>query len=378
MKQCPSCQRQFSDQYAFCLKDGTPLTEVVAFQPLPPPIPAAGETPCRKCSASIPASYQFCKKCGTPKEAVAAPPFSSSLETTAPHTPANKLVVWLAGGAVGLLLLLGVGGYWYFSRATERKLDKAIAAGNLFAPPGENAYELYHQLKNEGATPEKLTRLKQQLLPLIKPHSEKLLADLVSPGARQNTTPSEWEQAAKEMTWAAELDSDDKSLEARKIYCRGRVEYLSNNKEAAINYWQQAAELDSSWALPMNSIGLAYNELKNYPTAREHLFQAIQRDPDWPLPYNNVGTSYYFEKNYVDAADYYQRAVDRSPNWARPHAWLGEIAMRQQDYQRAVQEFEIVLDSSSFGTENMNLDKIRATLEKARQMSPVYSEEEIE
>ena len=35
-------------------------------------------------------------------------------------------------------------------------LDKAIAAGQIFSPATENAHDLYYQLKNSGASEEKL------------------------------------------------------------------------------------------------------------------------------------------------------------------------------------------------------------------------------
>jgi Tfp pilus assembly protein PilF len=100
--------------------------------------------------------------------------------------------------------------------------------------------------------------------------------------------------------------------------------------------------------------------------ARPYLLEAVRRDPSWAVPYNNLGTSFYYTKEYATAAGYYRKAADRAPDWARPHAWLGDIAMRQKDYATAEREFEQVLSPSAVGASEMNLDKIKQELARAR------------
>jgi tetratricopeptide (TPR) repeat protein len=331
MKQCPKCQKEFPDNYGFCLKDGTPLEEVettvVAARQVEP-------SPATETAAAMPAK--------------------------AAQWWQNR---WLWGSlAVAVLSCIGL--YALLRSNTAAKLDEAIAKNNLLSPPGANAYELYHQLKNEGAGREELAQFESKLVPLVTPRPERLLNFLTTPGGEEPRA-EEWAEAAKLLEWAGEMRGNDSGLTARAVYCQGRVAYLSNRRNEAIEIWKRAHELDKSWAVPANSIGLAYNENKDYGTARTHLFQAVERNPNWAFPYNNIGTSFYFQDDFDQAAYYYEKAVECDSKWARPHAWLGSIALRRGNCNRAVYEFEQVLSDNATGTAKMDLGKIQGELNKA-------------
>src|SRR5262249_53086578 len=83
---------------------------------------------------------------------------------------------------------------------------------------------------------------------------------------------------------------------------------------------------------------------------------------------NNLGSSFFYEKDYDQAQRFYLQAVERAPQWPRPHAWLGDIAMIRKDYKQAVQEYEAVLRLAQPGTSNIDLEKIKQQLERARKM----------
>jgi hypothetical protein len=65
MKICPNCQRQFPDEYTFCLKDGATLS---AFANQDTAIPTVTTTLnfCGHCAAPISNKYPYCQICGTP------------------------------------------------------------------------------------------------------------------------------------------------------------------------------------------------------------------------------------------------------------------------------------------------------------------------
>jgi tetratricopeptide (TPR) repeat protein len=340
MKHCPQCQSKYEDRYGFCLKDGAALF-----------VAQAG------------ASRIF-----VPIEAEQVEPLASTAAksdrpaSTAPWYQ-NRLL--LGGIAAGLLLVMGLGLYLLLRSNTAAKLEEAITKNNLLSPPGANAYELYHQLKTEGASREKLAQFESKILPLVTLRPEAMLHDLTTPGGEEPRV-EEWADAAKLLEWANEMRGNDQSLAARAAYCQGRVAYLNNRRSEALDIWQRAHDMDKSWAVPANSLGLMYNENKDYSTARTYLFQAIERASGWTIPYNNIGTSYYYENNFDQAAYYYEKAIEYDSKWARPHAWLGSIAMKQGDCNRAASEFEQVLSSNATGTEKMDLGKIQQALDKAR------------
>lgn len=283
----------------------------------------------------------------------------------------------LAGIAVILLFgISSVAAYylWFSNAAIEKKLDTAITAGNLFKPEGNSAYDLYNQLKQNGAKDETLARYRDRLFPVLATQPLKMLADFAVPTNREPAL-SEWQEAQKPIAWACELKPDDGTLTAKAKYIEGRIAYLSNKKDDALSLWKRASELDKTWALAVNAVGVLYNERKDYQTARQFALEAIRREPNWAVPYNNVGTSYFLEKNDDRAESYYLQAIERAPNWPRPHVWLGDIAMRRKDYDQAVREYETTLNLAVPGSTTLDLTEIKKRLERARKKSQELGDE---
>jgi tetratricopeptide (TPR) repeat protein len=366
--------------------------------PIPPPLqtwPQAIPESCPKCSTPRVANGEFCGECGhrfgaadvvvpIPREPPPLNPPEDS-ETTIVHSRADEGVATetlppppaspgkrvgrlVAILAVVVVLALAAMFALNSGASLESKLDKAITSGKLFKPQGESAYDYYQQLKNQGADARTLTRFDSRLLPLLTNGPRQLLVEFAKPGTPEPSVP-QWEEACKQLSWASQIKPGDNSVAARAAYCEGRLAYLNDNKEEARVAWQKASELDTSWAVATNGVGLIYNERKEYEIARPYLREAIRRDPDWAVPYNNLGTSYYYRRNYDEAETHYLKAVERAPNWGRPRAWLGDIARYRHDYARAVREYEIVLDSSTIGTSKMNLTEIRQRLDEARRLA---------
>lgn len=273
--------------------------------------------------------------------------------------------------ALALMAVVVLGGSVFAVRwlaaslSAEGRLRAAVERGELVRPKGGSAHEFYRQLKQGGAGSPTLSALEQQLLPKLTAAGQQVIDTFATPGTPDPGL-TQWEAAHEMFEWAGELAPGDATLGARATYCRGRVSYLNGDKQGALGLWKTAADLDTSWALPSNGMGLIYNELSEHVAARPYLLEAVRRDPSWAVPYNNLGTSFYYTKEYATAAGYYRKAADRAPDWARPHAWLGDIAMRQKDYATAEREFKQVLSPLAAGTSEMNLDKIKQELARAR------------
>lgn len=347
---------------------------------------------CPKCGATAKPNHKFCKKCGatinlstsaslenlpiivtqdtTPTQTYtssstveAAPTFGVSTDSLGQSN--RKTWIVLAASVVALLIGIGLFAAIKSGSSVESKLNDAINRGNLLSPPGESAYDLYAQLRREGANPSTLTAYKEKLLPRLTPRPQALLDQMVSPGGTDGTV-SEWEEAQKFLAWAVELKPEDKQLAAKSAYCEGRAAYLRNRTDDAMAAYQRAAELDKSWAMPLNSLGVVLNERKRYSEARNYLTEAIRRNSNWALPYNNMGTAYFLDNDIYDAQTNYQKARDLAPTWARPHAWLGSIAIKQKDYCTAVDELEQALKYATPSMSSWNPQKIQKDLDDAR------------
>lgn len=396
---CKKCGTQLDADVRFCKKCGTPTdaagveTAYRMAEPLystPPPLPYATMPPPPPPAFTSPPAFPPPSEISPPafspspemsSSPVFSPPppmsppqvFSPSPAMSQPPTPSrqaalNQRALWIGLGVVALLLLAG-GYYWYSRAGLERNIEAAVAIGNLLKPAGESAFDYYRQLKQKGMSESVRKQLSDKITPRLTARPRQMLADLMTPGNPSEATLAEWQDAQTLTGWAAEVQPGDQAIAARASYCAGRAAFLSNRKDEALTFWKRASEQDATWALPLNGLGLIYNERKNYQTARSFLFEAIRREPRFALPYNNIGTSYLSEKNDVQAEGYYRKAAELAPQWARPHAWLADIAMRRKDYNRAAAEFESVLNLDPSGTSGIDPNRIRQQLEQARQQS---------
>ena len=121
MKTCPGCHNQYSDEYDFCLKDGTKLISDIA-QVMPLGAVTQSLNFCGKCAAPMTAEFAFCKKCGAPRshfqgQTVVIPAVqTSSVSTDDPNESPNrwewfennKPLVIVGAVLVILPLLIGV------------------------------------------------------------------------------------------------------------------------------------------------------------------------------------------------------------------------------------------------------------------------------
>lgn len=273
----------------------------------------------------------------------------------------------IALGVLLLFVLAGAAGFYFYNASTQTKFVRALEAGQIVTPAGSSAYDYYQQLLRDGKTAEELAEYTKPLVPQLSSQAKPLFDALSDPNVREASLES-WQEIQRALTWAAELNPKDSKLAAQASYATGRVAYLQGKKEAAVDAWKKAYDLDKNWYLPANGLGIIYNERKNYIAARTVLQEAIKRAPDVALPYNNLGTAYLLAKDDVQAEPNYQKAVELAPNWPRPHAWLAEIAMRRKDYARAVQEYEMVLSLGATTDTSIDINKIRQQLDQTRKL----------
>lgn len=437
MKTCPQCQSVFPEDYVFCMNDGTTLKENETEQEtvIRPKI-SIGQTTalspdmlvaCASCGLSNRANSKFCKKCGNiltaqnfPAEnpSIGFPKFTPNLPNIKPgvsagfqvnldenhssaqnetvilqtpkFTPPNdtgqyqnyaqkksRQNIFLIVG--GLLAAAIIGGIVWFANQPhplEAKLDRAVKNNQLIKPAGGNALEYYQQLKTDGVEPKILRKYEDKVFPLLSEQTEEIFKS-VTEIAGGETPLSEWQDSAKMLEWANEIRPSDSVIAAKAEYAKGRINYLTDQKSAAIENWKKAADLDKKWAIPLNGIGLIYNEQKSYEEARKWLMQAVEREPNWAIPYNNLGSSYFFQNRFDEAEAYYLKAVELEPRWARPHAWLGSIAMKRYNCNEAVAYFEKVLAPDAVSAAEMNLESIRRQREKAKSCSFDYNSQTI-
>ena len=125
------------------------------------------------------------------------------------------------------------------------------------------------------------------------------------------------------------------NLEAHQLYLKGR--YLWNRRTAenlkkALNYFQQAAERDSGYALAYAGIADTCVLIPTYgagtpqeylPRARAAAEKALELDNDLAEAHASLGYVLLLDFKRAESAKEYERAIALNPNYATAHQWYG-------------------------------------------------------
>ena len=111
-------------------------------------------------------------------------------------------------------------------------------------------------------------------------------------------------------------------------YHRGMQRCRQGDYEAAILDFDQAIELNSSWADAYYNRGLAYAKLGRYQDAIASYTQALEFQHNWADAYNNRGNAHYKLGNYEQAIADYNQALSINPDFAQ--------AQRNRDVAQSV------------------------------------------
>jgi len=128
------------------------------------------------------------------------------------------------------------------------------------------------------------------------------------------------------------------SNEAYQLYLKGRYSFAKRTKEdvqRAIEYFQQAINLDPQFALAYARLSEAYGSMPAYPylspkeafpQAKAAAQKALEIDPTLPEAHTFLAYSLaIYDWNWVDAEREFKRAIELEPNNASAHFRYGQI-----------------------------------------------------
>ena len=145
--------------------------------------------------------------------------------------------------------------------------------------------------------------------------------------------------------------------EAYDLYLKGRF-YLNKRGSGikkALEYFQQASEIDPEFSLAYSGMADAYSILSFYgaippkeamPLARQNAEKAIQSDPLnveglTTLAFINV----YFDWNWTEARKRFQRVFEINPRYAPAHHWYSYfLSYVEGRFEEGIEEAKIVAE----------------------------------
>ena len=373
---CGRCGNRIEPGLRFCSDCGAPVSGGFPTVPVPP---APANTPVNPHVATNPGMLRpppYPVVNPSPGPFVAPVPRAALLPQESPRGSKKTAIV-----ITSLIVLLAIGVAVYLitrGQSEENRvgaadklaasLRSAVSAGRLVTLSDDDARTYYFQLKEvqpnhpalgeSAAVLPQLQRLGDDIFKKKKAVSSDVL------------TTEDWMRTLRAYEWAKAINPNDRSLEARWRFAEGEVAKQQGRKDDAERSYTAATQLDPSWSLPHNSLGLLRIDGKRYQDAVPFYQRAIDLDPTWEIPYNNMGSAYFLLKDYDTAESYYSAAIEKSPNWARPHYWLGSIYQNKNMNVEAIEQYELALKLDPNADIN---SEIRKRIERL-QANPVTKE----
>ncbi len=169
---------------------------------------------------------------------------------------------------------------------------------------------------------------------------------------------SDFDEAAELFRLAQELRPEDlsaeleievrDSLEARKLFCRGRSLIFDPGRSGeAVSLLQRAVRASDRFAEPYNALGIARLEQADYTNAINAFQDALAQAPDWAYARHNLALTYIESGDYQAAEREYREAILRAPYHPYLYYNLGLLLQRlnrnrdaEREYRRSLETFD--------------------------------------
>lgn len=126
----------------------------------------------------------------------------------------------------------------------------------------------------------------------------------------------------------------------------GEAVSLQGRLEEAIELWQQAIQLDPSWAEPYQQQGKIWQKLGQYENAIAAYQQAVALQPDYQTHYN-LGLCLAHMRQWQAAILQFQRAIQLEPDLPAAYADLGWAWLWLKQPQTAYHHFHTALQEQT-------------------------------
>jgi len=264
-----------------------------------------------------------------PAEAFAVPPAARS----------KRRIFAIIGASSAVILVLSYF-IWSSTFSFGARINKALAAGQIFAPAGASVYDLY---KSEIAKNPR-SRVLAEITPKIRARLAPAVDDTFTRWYRDSDNTVNWEEMEHTCEFLALLEPGERLHRMRQLYAIAQQSIDSRNYARAISSYEEALRLDPSWALALNGIGKVYM-IETSPLFKEKIGvayyqRAAAADTQFTWAPKNLGDYAIRKRDYTAAERYLQQALASSPQRPSILRALGLVCRKTGRGAEAIRYYE--------------------------------------
>lgn len=314
-----------------------------------PVVPQEEKIFCGNCGTQTFAGQEVCRKCGGPvgknsagqgsrTDPLYVPPVYAEPRPDPVYTPPAPVTpaapqkssggIIIAVGIVALLFFFVIavalignkngndnnnGGSPSGGSQFRDKLDRALAANNLFSPSGDCVADLYNaeagRSPNSSALAEAGKKISTKLVPIGDDAIQRYYAE--------SDVTVDWDYIGKVYELLKKIEPENHEYSARYAYSLGLVNLKNKSYPTAVKNFQDALGYKPDWVMAYNGLGRVYVQDdwngQNYSKTVEYYSKACDLDPSFAWGCRNLGAYYMKVDDWSSAETYMGKALQRSP-----------------------------------------------------------------
>lgn len=315
-------------------------------------------------------------------EAVAAWPFPSSEVSDITHGPSSAVFPTPEADATAsfstsppstlgrivvvvslVIIFVAVIAYIVFGGSFESRVDKALAEGHFFTPPGNNVAELWVAENAGHPGSESVRRAADKIKGVMAPKGD----DAFSRWYHDSDDTVDWDEMSRLYALLDTMFPNESLFKVRAKYSEAQKLLRGHDYAGALGDYNAVVQIDSCNVLALNGLGKIYirddSPFRDKPRGLEYYQRASQCDPKFTWAFTNLGTYYMLETNWAAAEKYMLLGLQTSPGRPAILRSLGRINFNMKHYSQALGFYQQSLaterDPEQIAKANNSMTQIR-------------------
>jgi len=135
----------------------------------------------------------------------------------------------------------------------------------------------------------------------------------------------------------------DKVSEGEKLWILGMQAGTNSDRTAELDYLRRLVEMYPDDPRANNVMAGAYFEGQNWERAIEYYNRALLLDSSYSVPYNQIGYAYRFLGDYKRAEEAFKKYTELIPDDPNPYDSYAELLMKMGQYDKSIAMYEKAL-----------------------------------